>query len=145
MSWVRQTPVPASGLPFNGTAGTHSQGSERRQFWSAYCDVPDLDLDTAAIRALPTVNLSLDLDDAYSALEPVRVRAKPQTRVFDPIVAVVEGADGRESARVRLLLRDDEWYGGEVPPLPEGTYRVTVTGENMKPVTDVFAVFPAGS
>ena len=26
MSWVRQTPVPASGLPFNGTAGTHSQG-----------------------------------------------------------------------------------------------------------------------
>jgi len=103
-----------------------------------------LTLDTSAIRALPAVDLSLDIEDAYTALEPVQVRARPQAHVLDPIEAVVEDVEGREVGRVRLLLRDDDWYDGEVPPLPPGAYRVTATGNNMKPVTDVFAVFPEG-
>lgn len=104
-----------------------------------------LDLDTSAIRALPSVELSIDLEDAYSTLEPVGVRAKPKTPLFRPLAAIVEDADGRESGRARLLLGDDDWYRAEVPPLAEGIYRVTVTGENVKPVTDVFAVFPENS
>jgi len=101
-----------------------------------------LELDTSAIRGLADMSLSLDIEDAYSTLEPVHVRVRPQARVLDPIEAVVEDADGREVARVQPSLGGDEWYGAEVPPLPAGTYRVTAAGEKMKPVTDVFAVFP---
>jgi hypothetical protein len=72
----------------------------------------------------------------------VQVRARPQARVLDPIEAAVENVDGHEVKRVRLLLGDDDWYSAEVPPLSPGAYRVTVDGNNMKPVTDVFAVFP---
>jgi hypothetical protein len=100
-----------------------------------------LELDTEAIRALPSVNLSIDLEDVYSTLEPLRVRAKPQQPIFGPISAVVEGGDGQVIAQTRLLLEEEGWYSGEVAPLPEGAYRVTIGGANTKPVTDVFAVF----
>jgi hypothetical protein len=96
------------------------------------------------VRALPSINLSVDLEDAYAAGEPVSVRAKPETDVFDPIVAVVENDAGVEAARARLLLRDEGWYSAELPPLPPGAYRVTVSSEDVKPVTDVFGVFPTG-
>jgi len=72
----------------------------------------------------------------------VWLRAKPEADVFDPIVAVVETDGGVEAARARLLLEDDGWYSAELPPLPPGAYRVTVSSENVKPVTDVFGVFP---
>jgi pimeloyl-ACP methyl ester carboxylesterase len=101
-----------------------------------------LGLDTTAIRALPSINLSVDLEDAYAAGEPVHVRARPEADVFDPIVAVVEDDAGGEVAQGRLLLQDDGWYGTELAPLPPGVYRVTVSSENVKPVTDVFGVFP---
>jgi len=101
-----------------------------------------LGLDTSAIRALPSINLSVDLEDAYAAGEPVWLRAKPEADVFDPIVAVVETDGGVEAARARLLLEDEGWYSAELPPLPPGAYRVTVSSENVKPVTDVFGVFP---
>jgi pimeloyl-ACP methyl ester carboxylesterase len=103
-----------------------------------------LDLDTSAIRGLEAMSLSLDVEDAYTSLEPVHVRARPQANVLDPIEAVVEDGEGQEVRRVRLLLGDDGWYTGEVPPLEAGTYRVTAAGNNLKPVTDVFAVFPDG-
>jgi pimeloyl-ACP methyl ester carboxylesterase len=102
-----------------------------------------LGLDTSAVRALPGINLSLDLEDAYSVDEPVLVRAKPEATLSDPLVAVVADNTGAEAARGRLLLQDDEWYSVELPPLPAGAYRVTVSSENVKPVTDVFGVFPA--
>jgi pimeloyl-ACP methyl ester carboxylesterase len=107
-----------------------------------------LDLDLSAFRALPTLGLSLDIDDLYDAAEPLTIRARPERESDDRLLAVVEDAalppdhqQPVELARAPLVPSDDGWQSTELPPLPEGTYRVTVFGSGMvEPVTDVFAV-----
>jgi pimeloyl-ACP methyl ester carboxylesterase len=102
-----------------------------------------IDLDLGKIRGLGDLDLSMDVDDAFAATEPLLVRAKPQLQIAGELEALVEDADGKEAARGRLVLGQDEWYEVELSPLPPGAYRVTVNGEDVKPVTDVFAVLPA--
>jgi hypothetical protein len=81
--------------------------------------------------------------DAFVVGEPVEVRAKPETSTPEAIVATVE-SNADEAARARLLLGDDGWFAATLPPLPSGTYRVTVSGgETVAAVKDVFAVFPS--
>jgi pimeloyl-ACP methyl ester carboxylesterase len=110
-----------------------------------------LDLDLSGFKALPTLGLSLDLEDVYDADEPLTVRARPERESDDRLLVVVEdGArppdDERpvELARASLQPADDGWQSAELPPLPAGTYRVTVFGSGMvEPVTDVVAVVSA--
>ena len=90
---------------------------------------------------VPTINLSLDVDDLYSTSEPLPVRVRPE-RELDLLVAVaVDVETGEERAREQLTPRDDGWYEAELGPLPEGAYRVTALGGGaVDPVTDLVTV-----
>jgi hypothetical protein len=108
----------------------------------------DINLDLSVFRALPTVRVSLDVDDVYEVREPVTVRARPEQELTEPLLAVVEDAarppDDEtpvEVARATLRSSGDGWQSTELAPLPEGAYRVTVFGAgSVEPVTDVVAV-----
>jgi hypothetical protein len=110
-----------------------------------------LDLNLAGFKALPTLGLSLDLEDVYDAGEPLTVKARPERESDDRLLVVVEDAarppDAEqpvELARAPLQPADDGWQTAELAPLPAGTYRVTVFGSGMvEPVTDVVAVVSA--
>jgi pimeloyl-ACP methyl ester carboxylesterase len=98
--------------------------------WSAFKD------------AVPMIDLSLDIDDLYSAAEPVRVRARPEREATGELLAVVVDAEtSEERARQTLAAGDDGWHEAELGPLPEGVYRVTAFGEGpVEPVTDLVTV-----
>jgi hypothetical protein len=112
-----------------------------------------MSLNLASFRALPTVGLSLDIDDVYEAGESLTVKARPERESGDRLLVVVEDAsrppedaEAVELARAPLAESEDGWHSAELPPLPEGTYRVTVFGSGMtEPVTDVFAVVSAAA
>jgi pimeloyl-ACP methyl ester carboxylesterase len=112
-----------------------------------------LHLDLAAFRAPATVGLSLDVDDVYEAGEPVTVKARPERESTNALLAVVEDAsqppDSQhpvELARAPLRPAGDGWHSVELPPLPDGAYRVTVLGSGMvEPVADVFVVVSAAT
>jgi hypothetical protein len=95
--------------------------------------------------AFPTIGLSVDIDDAHEPGQPITVRARPEQEVQETLVAVaVDTETGAESARGELHAAGDSWRATDLPPLPEGTYRVTVFGSGMvEPVSDIVLV--AGS
>jgi hypothetical protein len=95
-------------------------------------------------RFAPGKGISLDLDDAHLTSEPVIFRALPEAE-WVTLTAVVEDVDsGAEVAKAAMAGAADGWHAAELPPLPEGVYRVTVTGgRDVNPVTDVFTVVDA--
>jgi pimeloyl-ACP methyl ester carboxylesterase len=101
-----------------------------------------LDLDLGTYYAVNS-RLSLDVEDVYAADEPVVIRVRPENEGV-PLTATIEDVEARiPPARAELAPGDQEWRSAEVPPLPAGTYRVTVQGgAGVDPVTDVFAVLP---
>jgi Lecithin:cholesterol acyltransferase len=92
--------------------------------------------------AAPRIDLSLDVEDLYSAADPVRVRARPEREAAGELLAVaVDAETGDERARQVLVPGDDGWHEAELGPLPEGVYRVTAFGEgSVEPVTDLVTV-----
>lgn len=103
-----------------------------------------LDIDFAAFKGvLPTINLALDLDDAYAVGEPVTFTVAPERVPSEPLVAIVEDVDSsREAARETLRPSGGE-YHAELAPLAAGVYRLTVLGGGaVEPVSDLFAVLP---
>jgi hypothetical protein len=94
----------------------------------------------------PGSGISVDLDDAYLATEPVVIRALPEQEWVTLTARAVDVDTGREVARTGLRPGSEGWGEAELGPFPEGTYRLTVHGEGgVNPVTDVFAVFDVGS
>jgi hypothetical protein len=93
--------------------------------------------DTSHVRA--GTDAGLELDDAFGPGEPVAFRF----RAADPmasLTAVVTAADsGAEVARLELGAAG-EWRSGELAPPAPGTYRLTLAGEGVEPVTDTFVV-----
>jgi hypothetical protein len=88
--------------------------------------------------------VSLDMEDAFAADEPITLRARPEDETAKLSAAVVEVETGAVAARAELIPADEGWHAAELPPLPAGGYRVTVSGAvTVDPVTDVFGVFPA--
>jgi hypothetical protein len=92
--------------------------------------------------AVPTIDVSLDVDDLYSSSEPIVVRARPERDPAEGLVAVAVDVETREErARQQLARGEDAWYQGELGPLPEGVYRVTTFGAgSVDPVTDLVTV-----
>ena len=91
---------------------------------------------------IPTIEVSLDVDDLSSSSQPVLVRARPDR---DPdgglLVVAVDVESGDELTRQPLVRRDDAWHEAELGPLREGVYRVTVFGAgSVEPVTDIVTV-----
>lgn len=94
----------------------------------------------------PGAGVSLDVEDAYLAGEPIVVRAQPESE-WTILHAELQNAQTREPLSVGALqANDDGWHEVELPPLSEGTYRVTIRGDgDVNPVTDVFGVFQEGT
>ncbi|MGH2370453.1 MAG: lipase/acyltransferase domain-containing protein, partial [Chloroflexota bacterium] len=106
--------------------------------------------DLAEVRVEPAVRLALDIEDAYVADEPVRVRARSNSETVDLQALVVNTASGSVAAQATLGLGDGGWLQTTVAPLPAGTYRVTVRDQSdgdpdsaPAPVSDLFVVFDA--
>ena len=99
-----------------------------------------------AQRFAPGTGISLDLDDAYLTTEPVAFRALPEAE-WATLAAVVEDVDsGAQVAETALVQATDGWCQAELPPLPEGAFRLTVRGDgDVNPVTDVFVVVEEGT
>jgi pimeloyl-ACP methyl ester carboxylesterase len=105
-----------------------------------------LDINFAAFRgAVPTVGLSLDLDDTYAVGEPAAYGVEPADVLAEPLTAIVEDVD-KESEVARQVLRPEAGrYSGEFEALPSGIYRLTVVGSGaVEPVSDLFAVLREG-
>ena len=88
------------------------------------------------------ITLSLDIDSLFAAQEPVCFAVAPSTPGV-PLDAAIESTDGSVPKQVITLPpSDDQWIRIEMPPLPPGAYRITVTGDptEVEPIADVFAV-----
>ena len=93
--------------------------------------------DTSAVRA--GTDAGLALDDAFGPGEPVTFRfraADPMARLIAVVTAVRTGV---EVARLELGAAGD-WRDGGLAPPPPGAYRLTLAGDGVEPVTDVFVV-----
>jgi hypothetical protein len=95
-------------------------------------------------RLVPTVPLGLELDDVYLASEPINVSVQPDGDPGGPLTAVARNVDTElELLPTTLRKTSDDRFEAELSPLPEGVYRLTVSGAGtVEPVTDVFSVFP---
>lgn len=92
------------------------------------------------VAATGKIPVSMQIDDAYAANEPVVVRARPEQETTE-LRAMITNTATKAVVDVALKPRPDGWMSAEVPPLPTGPYRVTVYGsESVLPVSDIFAV-----
>ncbi len=101
--------------------------------------VGGLDIDYSQYYAVAG-RLSLDIDDAFAAGEPVTMRVRPEWESVPLAVTVTRSDDAVAVARASLAPTGDEWRQATFDPLPPGTFRVTVEGPGAEPVHDVFAV-----
>ncbi|OGA45874.1 MAG: hypothetical protein A3G25_13960 [Betaproteobacteria bacterium RIFCSPLOWO2_12_FULL_63_13] len=84
--------------------------------------------------------LRLAMDDAFGTDEPVRVRVRPEWPLESVQASIVNVATN-QGQTLDLSASQSAWLEGEAPPLPVGTYRITVSGErSVVPVSDVFLV-----
>jgi hypothetical protein len=88
------------------------------------------------------IDLSLDVDDLYSTVDPIRVKVQPERETTGALLAIaVDAETGEERARQTLAPADDGWYEAEPGLLPKGVYRVTAYGSGrVEPVTDLITV-----
>lgn len=88
---------------------------------------------------LPPVKVSLEVDDLYMEGQPVTVRAQPQEGRAQLFARLVQHA-GAAGPRLPLQPREDGWQAAELGSLPAGAYRVEISGDNVEPAADSFAV-----
>jgi hypothetical protein len=103
--------------------------------------ISDLDFKPERYRAIPYA-IRVEIDDAFETGEPVQVRARAKNIIGNLSFIITNAQTGAEVAAGKLVRGSDQWHSVELPPLPEGTYRLTVRDENGKsdPVSDIFVV-----
>jgi hypothetical protein len=95
------------------------------------------------------VHVGLEVEDLYEAGLPIELRALVDTDADVALQATVSDADsGAPVAQVPLRRAGDQEHRAELPPLPEGSYRVRVagdaaTGPGVEPAEDSFVTFAA--
>lgn len=92
-------------------------------------------------RADDLASLTLDLDDVLLPGEQLQVHARAgagQPRLRARLQSLTDGTDADE-ALARDDARGEGWMSGEFA-LPPGTWRVTVHGDGVAPVTDLVVV-----
>jgi hypothetical protein len=87
----------------------------------------------------PKVQVSLELADVYFADEPVTVRVRPLRGEASLAVALWRAGE-RQPVETATVEADEEWASAEFAPPGEGTYRVTVTGQDVEPAEDALVV-----
>ena len=100
----------------------------------------DQEIDLDRFKALPS-RVAVEIDDAFGTSEPVTLRARSEGD-NDLSITIVNVATGQAVAHATPESGLGEWREAEFPPLPEGTYRVTVSDldGDAEPVSDVFVV-----
>lgn len=97
---------------------------------------------TAAFRD-PTLNVALMIDDLYSSKERLTIRARCEDPAEALMATVVRAGDGQQVAQAPLQ-RVDAQAEATLDPLPEGTYRVRISGgPKVGSASDVFLVVDA--
>ncbi|HZG89703.1 MAG TPA: hypothetical protein VEZ42_05765 [Pseudonocardia sp.] len=141
---VSATPIELSdngGEWFSGTRHASLQNAEQvlRQIRHMVVS-PSFRL--GRFRAMAPVTVSLDLDDVYPPDEQPVIHVRPSTPATDLVVTVQPLTDSGEPTTVEVPLVE-EWCPVALPVTRQGCYRVTVTGEDVDPASDVFVVAPS--
>jgi Lecithin:cholesterol acyltransferase len=94
----------------------------------------------APVFPAPDALLAVEAEDAAEG-EPVTVRAKASVPDRSLACRIQELATGAvKTVPMAKDPHDDHRATLTIPPLPEGDYRVTVSGPGVNPVTDLFSV-----
>jgi hypothetical protein len=94
-----------------------------------------------SFKASMNMGLGMDLDDVYLPGEPIAIGVSPEDEGARLTAVVRDAGKGTEVARSTSWTEDGAWRRTELPPLGEGTYRVTVSAIGpTDPVTGVFVV-----
>ena len=83
---------------------------------------------------------ALDLPLAYPVGEPLTLSVRTNQVGSNLDVTVVDAARGGVVASITAHSLDEGWVTVEIPPPPVGDYRVTVSGPDVAPVTDICTV-----
>jgi pimeloyl-ACP methyl ester carboxylesterase len=102
----------------------------------------DLPMDSFRAARPQLVQLSLQLDDAYRANEPIIVRARATQGGVALGATFVDVESGLEVARLPMTAGRDGWHSLTFAPPRIGAYRVSVSGHDaaVEPAADVFEV-----
>ena len=99
--------------------------------------------DLGNVRAVGApITLSLDIDGIFASQEPIQFAVRPSVSAV-PLEVVIGSTNGSTPGRsLTLAASDDEWVRRELPPLPAGVYRMTITGDptQVEPASEIFAV-----
>jgi hypothetical protein len=146
---VSATPLEQSQSPRDMYAGTRHASLQNADAVLTHLTgvLTSVDLDLGSFRAVRAKRnrkalLSLAIEDAYAATEPIPVRVQPDEPGLKLTARVTPATSGRAIARAALHSDPDGWDRAELPPLKSGVYRVTVTGgSRVEPASDIFVVF----
>jgi hypothetical protein len=84
--------------------------------------------------------VSMTVDDAYAAGEPITIRSRYHNDTVQLTAVIANVHTGLEVARQRMHAGANNEQEAEFAPLPEGTYRITVSDHSVDSVSDVFIV-----
>lgn len=100
--------------------------------------------DLRKVRVGGPITLTLWLDDVYAATEPVVITVRPSDERPQLQAKLVNAETDEEVQSARLHPQPGDTQVVEFDPLPQGFYRVTVSGDaRVSPVIDVFVVTSA--
>ena len=98
-------------------------------------------VDLGAFRGpIGKAKISLSVDDLLLDTEPLEIRARPSREEVELTATISGGPDDDMVARLVLAPSDDGWHSATNAPLPAGAYRVRITGQDVDPAQDSFAV-----
>lgn len=100
------------------------------------------ELDLSGYRELPRTRVGLDIEDAFTTEEPIAFSIRCEDEAASLTATVTDAQTAAVVAESQPLLAPD-WTEVELPPMPEGTYRIVVQGNaSVEPVNDVFVTLP---
>jgi pimeloyl-ACP methyl ester carboxylesterase len=135
------------------------RGGERREMYAGTCHASlqsagatlthvvgmlggfTVDLDAYRRARTGLARVALEAGDVHRSGEPIVIRAKTDREGVRLRARVRRAAGGAPVARVVLERTVDGGQSARIPPLPPGSYRVSVAGDrDVEPAEDVFVV-----
>ena len=102
-----------------------------------------LQIDSDRFKNIASSRTGLEIEDAYQIGEPIIISARSESRA-DLVAIISETETNAETGRGELSKNLSDWQDREFPPLPQGTYRVSIKDKKTMSelVTDIFLVLP---